>query len=148
MGSIIRSAVLCGASGIIIPEKNSASITPVVVHTSAGATEHIKISVINSLSHTLSELSKSSWKVYGTLPEGENLLDIRDFNPPEKFVIVMGSEGEGLAANVKIKCDAMLRIPQSGCLDSFSVSASAAIIFFKAAERSGVFETKGNEDES
>ena len=39
LGAVIRSALLCGAHGIIIPKRGGASVTPTVIKASAGAAE-------------------------------------------------------------------------------------------------------------
>ena len=42
LGSICRSAECVGATGVVIPERRSAEVTPTVCKTSAGAVEHLR----------------------------------------------------------------------------------------------------------
>lgn len=43
LGSIIRTAELCGVHGIIIPKRRNVGVTPTVYKTSAGAVKYVKI---------------------------------------------------------------------------------------------------------
>src|ERR1044071_3874951 len=43
LGAVCRSAEFAGAAGVVIPERRSAAVTPVVCKTSAGAVEHIDV---------------------------------------------------------------------------------------------------------
>ena len=40
LGAVMRSALLCGAHGIVIPKRGGASVTPTVIKSSAGAADH------------------------------------------------------------------------------------------------------------
>ena len=41
LGAVMRSALLCGAHGIVIPKRGGASVTPTVIKSSAGAAERL-----------------------------------------------------------------------------------------------------------
>ena len=43
-------------------------------------------------------------------------------------VMVLGNEQEGLSAPVKKRCDALVRIPGSGDMESLNVSVAAGIL--------------------
>ena len=47
-GSIIRTAEVCGAHGIIIPKRRNVGVTPTVYKSSAGAVEHMKIAKVTN----------------------------------------------------------------------------------------------------
>src|SRR5258708_26607160 len=46
LGSICRSAEAAGVAGIVIPRHRSAEITPAVAKASAGAVEHLRVSMV------------------------------------------------------------------------------------------------------
>jgi len=131
LGATIRSAVLLGAAGIIIPEKGSALITPVVCHTSAGATEHIAIAYVPNLAHELEILKARGFEIAGAVVPGPNTTLISDYDPPEKIVLVIGGEGAGISGRILSKCDIRLSIPQRAVFDSFNVSVAASIILYE-----------------
>ena len=45
LGAVMRSALLCGAHGIVIPKRGGASVTPTVIKSSAGAAERLPVAV-------------------------------------------------------------------------------------------------------
>ena len=131
LGAIIRSAVLLGAKGIIIPKKGAVGVNPVVTHASAGATEYIAISQVKNLAHELSILSDRGFTVATAVMPDEDSIDIRDFTAREKLVLVLGDEGYGVSGKVMSKCDVKLSIPQRTNFDSYNVSVAASIILYE-----------------
>src|SRR5512136_1989661 len=64
-GSLIRTALGCGAHGIIIPKDRAVGITPTVIKASAGATAHLPIVQVTNVSRTIVTLQKAGIWVYG-----------------------------------------------------------------------------------
>ncbi len=131
LGAVIRSAVLLGAKGIIIPKKGAVGVNPVVTHTSAGATEYIAISQVKNLAHEMGILADRGFTVSAAVMPGEDTIDIRDFTAREKIVLVLGDEGYGISGKVMSKCDIKLSIPQRSNFDSYNVSVAASIILYE-----------------
>lgn len=53
----------------------------------------------------------------------------------EKLAIVLGTEGDGLAAETIAKCDATVMIPMQHGVDSLNVGAAAAVAFWQLRAR-------------
>ena len=61
-GAIIRSVDVIGAHGIIVKNRNQSMVTSIVVSSSAGAANYVKIAKVNNLSKTIEELKdKGFW---------------------------------------------------------------------------------------
>lgn len=142
LGAIIRTACLCGASGVIIPSRKSAKITPVVVHASAGATEHIPIVSVSSTAHAAQILRDNGFAIISAQKPSIGTKSIWKFAPPEKVLVVFGSEGTGISKKILSKCDLAISIPQVGIVDSFNVSVSAGIILSYLAKEMGLLENE------
>ena len=56
-----------------------------------------------------------------------------DFRGP--CALILGSEGEGVSALVKKTCDGVVSIPMYGSVNSFNVSAAAAILLSQIAHQ-------------
>ena len=138
LGAVIRSVNLCGGGGVVIPQKNSARITPVVVHTSAGATEHTPIALTESLPHAIQIFKDHGYFIAAADVPSEESTPITQFEPPEKIVLVMGAEGTGISGKIRRKTDALISIPQAGQIDSFNVSVAAGILLFELAVKMGI----------
>ena len=131
LGAVIRSAECCGAHGVIIPKRRASGVTAVVAKASAGAVEHMAIAKVTNLAATLEFLKEQGIWTYAAEAGGENLYKT-DLRGP--VAIVLGSEGEGVSQVLKKNCDAILSIPLYGKVNSFNVSAAAAIILAEVAK--------------
>lgn len=134
LGSIIRTALLLGVHGIILPKDNSAPVTPVVVKASAGATEYLPIAQVTNLARTISLLKEKGMWVAGAEAGGEKSIYDVDFKGFDT-VLVLGSEGSGIRRLVKESCDYILYIPMQGEIESYNVSVAGALFMGEVARQ-------------
>lgn len=128
LGAIIRSAVCFGCDGVVIPEWRAAPVTPAVVKSSAGATEHVAIVRAKNLSHPLLKLKEMGFRIAGAHLEGQ---DLRQTDWQGPTALVVGGEGQGLRPIMQKHCDVLVRIPQQNTIASLNASCAAAIIFYE-----------------
>ena len=138
LGAVMRSALLCGAHGIIIPKRGGASVTPTVIKSSAGAAERLPVARVVNISETIRHLKEEGVFVYCADIDG---VALRKNNLTGPIALVLGSEGSGVSQLVKKRCDGVLRLemaaPGTG-VDSFNVSVAAGIILYEIqAQRAG-----------
>ena len=72
----------------------------------------------------------------------EDAVDLDDFAaspactaPDSRVAVVLGTEGDGLAARTIAAADAVVRIPMAGGVDSLNVAAAAAVAFWALRAR-------------
>ncbi len=130
LGAIARSAEVCGAQTIIIPQKNSAGLTADAVKSSAGALSRLPVCREKSLVNTVEFLRLSGVKVIASDLNATHYLHELELSGP--LCIVMGAEDEGISTGVSRAADVTFRIPQAGTLNSFNVSVAAGILLFEA----------------
>lgn len=128
LGAIIRSAECMGAHGVIIPKRRAAQINGVVAKSSAGAIEYLPVARVTNISQTIEELKKKGLWIYGADMNGKNVFEEK-FDSPVGLVI--GSEGSGIGRLVKEKCDALVKIPMNGKINSLNASCAASIIIYE-----------------
>lgn len=129
VGAIFRTAECVNADGIIITKHNSAPINQTVVKTSAGATEHLKISVVNNLVQTIKLLKENGfWIVGSSLENSKNYTEI-DYKIP--IALILGNEEKGIRKLTAENCDFLVRIPMKGKIQSLNVSVAAGILMFE-----------------
>jgi 23S rRNA (guanosine2251-2'-O)-methyltransferase len=133
LGAICRSAECAGATGVVIPERRSAEVTPAVCKASAGAVEHLPIARVRNLADFLADAKQAGIWCYGAEADARLRYDAVDFDGP--VAIVLGSEGRGLRPRVAAACDALVSIPLRGRIESLSVGAAAAVLLYAAAGR-------------
>jgi 23S rRNA (guanosine2251-2'-O)-methyltransferase len=129
LGAIARSAECAGASGLVLPERRSAEVTPAVCKASAGAVEHLPVAKVRNLADFLADAKRADLWCYGADQEGAETYTAVDYG--ERLVLVLGSEGKGLRPRVAGACDALVSIPLRGRIASLSVSAAAAVLLFE-----------------
>ena len=52
----------------------------------------------------------------------------------ERLAIVLGTEGDGLAASTLAACDYTVRIPMAHGVDSLNVAAASAVAFYQLGQ--------------
>src|SRR3954465_2822685 len=65
LGAVARTAECAGATGLVIPERRSAEVTPAVCKASAGAVEHLPIARVRNLADFLAEAKQAGAWSYG-----------------------------------------------------------------------------------
>lgn len=132
-GSIIRTAEICGAHGIVIPKRRNVGVTPVVYKTSAGAVEYMKIAKVTNINTVLEDLKKQGIWVYGADMEGKSYCFQEKLDGA--IALVIGSEGKGISKLTKEKCDVLVKIPMAGNITSLNASVAAGIIMYEVLKQ-------------
>jgi 23S rRNA (guanosine2251-2'-O)-methyltransferase len=129
VGAILRSADCSGVDGILITKHNSAPINETVVKTSAGASEHVKITMVNNLAQTIDELKQKGFWIVGSYLEGAKNYTKVDYKIP--IALIVGNEEKGIRKLTADKCDHLVRIPMRGKIQSLNVSVATGILLFE-----------------
>lgn len=135
LGAIIRSAEAAGVHGIIIPKRNSASITSSAYKTSAGAIMHMKIARVSNLINTINMLKERGLWIIGTDLEAKSYHT--EVNLTGSVAIVIGNEEVGVSRLVKENCDMLVKIPMIGNVQSLNASVSAGILIYEVVRQNG-----------
>ena len=127
LGNIMRTSLLLGVHGVILPEHSSAPITSATSMTSSGAIEIIKFHVSKNLSRTLEELKNKGYWIYSLDMKGEKI--DKNFYFDKRSVIIIGSEGKGIRKNVLDKSDFKISLHQENIkgIDSYNAANSLAM---------------------
>jgi 23S rRNA (guanosine2251-2'-O)-methyltransferase len=131
LGSICRTAECAGASGVVVPERGAATVTPAVCKASAGAVEHLAVARVRNLADFLADAKSAGLWCYGAQAEAPQPYDSVDYSGGT--VLVLGSEGRGLRRRVASSCDALVSLPLRGQVESLGVAAAAAVFLYAAA---------------
>ncbi|HEX8206751.1 MAG TPA: 23S rRNA (guanosine(2251)-2'-O)-methyltransferase RlmB [Solirubrobacteraceae bacterium] len=135
LGAIARTAEAAGASGLVIPERRSAEVTPAAAKASAGAVEHLPIARVRNVADFLAEAKAAGCWCYGADAGGTARYDEPDYEGG--VVLVVGAEGKGLRPRVASACDVIVSIPLLGRIESLNVSAAAAIVLYEISRCRG-----------
>ena len=133
LGAIVRSAAAFGAQGVVIPSRRSASMTAAAWKSSAGAAARIPVAMATNLNRAITQASKMGFTVVGLAGEGAvPVSGLPGSDGP--LLVVVGSEGEGLARLTREHCDVLLSIPISSTVESLNASVAASIALYEVTQ--------------
>lgn len=128
MGTIIRSAVAFNIDTILVSKDCVDVYNSKVIRSSQGMIFGINI-VICDLEETLKKLKKESYTLYGTKVDGGEIL--KNIEVSDKFVIIMGNEGQGVQKTILDLCDKYLYIKMNDKCESLNVGVATSIILYE-----------------
>ena len=129
-GALLRSADGAGVDGVIVPERRSAPLSAIAAKASAGASEHVRLAQVVTITRALETMKKHNVWIVGLDERGTP--DYTEFDFRQDCCLVLGSEGAGLHDLVKRTCDHLLRIPMAGSVSSLNVSVAGAVVMYEA----------------
>jgi 23S rRNA (guanosine2251-2'-O)-methyltransferase len=128
LGMIIRSCSAGDIDAIILPTKNSAQITPLVIKASVGTLFKIPIIKTNNLIKTLAKFKKSKARLYRLSSYAEN--SYRDEIYSDKTIFILGNESDGVTEEVESICNISISIPMKRGVESLNVAVTASLLAF------------------
>jgi RNA methyltransferase, TrmH family len=130
-GGLLRSAAAFGFTQAIALTGTAALWSPKALRAGMGA--HFGLHVIEG--GDAAALAALAVPLFATSSHAAERVDI--FALPWPCAWVFGHEGQGVAAAIAARCQAVLRVPQPGGQESLNVSAVAAICLYETARRRG-----------
>ncbi len=77
------------------------------------------------------ELLKSEGYEIVALEQADNSIDLHDYKPSSKIVLLLGEEVNGITKELIEKCDTIVEIPMVGKKESFNVSVATGIALYQ-----------------
>ncbi len=133
LASLMRTAEAAAVTGVLLPFRRAAGITPAVVNASAGAVEHLQIAQSN-LAQSIEEIKRREIWVAG-LDAGPDARPLFEADLTGPMAWVVGSEGEGLRPLVRKSCDVVYRIPMFGKIGSLNAAVAGSIALYQVLFR-------------
>jgi len=129
LGMIIRSACAGNIDGILLPQQGTAQIDPLVIKASAGTVFRAPILRCNSLATALKDFKTENTLICSLSSHAKSAL--KEFNPEQACIYVLGNETEGVSKEVAQLCNASVSIPMNNGVESLNVAVTAALIAFR-----------------
>ena len=127
-GAIIRTCAAAGVTSIIIPKDRSVKVTDVVMKTSVGTINYVKIIMVSNLLDAINKLKKQGYFIYSADMHGTNY---RTLDYSGKRVLVIGNEGKGISKIIKDNSDFLVTIPINKNVESLNASVAAGILIYQ-----------------
>jgi 23S rRNA (guanosine2251-2'-O)-methyltransferase len=133
VGAILRSASAFGAAGVVMQRRHSPEMTGVLGKSACGAIDHLPVAYETNLSRALEVLQKAGFFAIAMDEHAETSLAA--LPGKARTVLLLGAEGTGLRQKLREQCDALVRLPTQGAIQSLNVSNAAAIALYDLATK-------------
>ena len=132
IGAIIRSAAALHMDALVLTSACSDPLYRRAIRVSMGNVFQIPWTYFPKGSDWTRQLHQLGFKTVAMALK-EDSLDIYDprLQQEDKLAVVLGTEGDGLAAETIAHCDYTVRIPMSHGVDSLNVAAASAVAFYQ-----------------
>jgi len=74
-------------------------------------------------------LRQNNYTIVG-LEQDTRAVLLPDFTPPQKIVLLLGEEVEGIESSLRNECDSLIEIPMQGQKESFNVSVATGVALY------------------
>ena len=129
IGSILRAAAVFGAKAVVLPEINAPEITSVIAKVASGAIESVPMIKVKNLVQVIKQLKEKGYWCVGLDERGDkNLFEI-DLNG--KFVLIIGSEGQGMRRLTRENCDFLAQLPSVGNFSTLNAAQAATVSLYE-----------------
>ena len=128
-GAIARTCEVAGVNAIVIPARGSVTVNADAIKTSVGALHTIPVCREQNLKEAIIFLKNSGIKIVAATEKAARFYTDSDFSVPT--AIVMGAEDEGVATDHLRVSDELVKIPQSGNIQSLNVSVAAGVLIYE-----------------
>ena len=132
IGAIIRSAAALHMDALVLTSACSDPLYRRAIRVSMGNVFQIPWTYFPKGSDWTRQLHQLGFKTVAMALK-EDSFDIYDprLQQEDKLAVVLGTEGDGLAAETIAHCDYTVRIPMSHGVDSLNVAAASAVAFYQ-----------------
>lgn len=145
VGAIFRSAAALNMDGVLLTHGSSDPLYRRAIRVSMGTVFQIPWTFLeldrevdqNSQSPPNLQILRDMGFRTAAMALREDSFSLEDprLQAEEKLAIVLGTEGDGLAADTIADCDYTVRIPMAHGVDSLNVAAASAVAFWQLGRR-------------
>ncbi len=140
LGAILRTVECAGVAGVFMSERRAVGLTETVAKAAAGAVEYVPVARVTNLTRLIEHLKERNVWVVGTAPDAP--LAYTEWDWTRSSALVLGGEGSGMHRLVRESCDALVRIPVSGRIESLNVSVAAGVVLYEAQRQRAMANEK------
>jgi len=134
LGAIVRTASAAGAGGVILVGACADPHDPAAVKASMGAIFSVPVAAAADAAEFFDWAAAAAVRVAVTSARGAATL--WESPLPLPAVLLLGSEGAGLPADLLARGDLQLRIPMTGTAESLNLAVAAGILLYETVRRS------------
>lgn len=144
VGTILRSAEAFGATGVIAARGTADPWSPKSVRASAGSALRLPVLRGSAAPVVIAQLRMARVRILAAAPHSRANEQKRSkvgtpVQRPDEFrgpcAICIGSEGQGLPAEVESSADALISVPTMEAVESLNAAVAASVLLYEAARQ-------------
>jgi len=128
-GTIARSALAFNFSGLLISNNSFDQYNDKFIRATKGSLFDLPIVRVD-LASAIKDYMKLGYRIVAA-EITPNAVMIKKYKPIGKYILVLGSEGQGLSKEIRDLCDVSVYIPQSNLVESLNVGVAASICMYE-----------------
>ena len=129
VGTIIRTADAAGFDGVLLSAQCADVFSPKVLRATMGSVFRMGIRVTEDLAGELRQMVQSGASVLSSQLDGQPFYQMGAVATP--FVLVIGSEGNGVTDAVKAVSTHQVKLPMRGGAESLNAAVAAGIMMYE-----------------
>jgi TrmH family RNA methyltransferase len=129
VGTIIRTADAAGFDGVLLSTQCADVFSPKVLRATMGSIFRMGIRVTDDLPGLLADMVQGGASVLSSQLDGEPFYQRSPLN--DRFVLVIGSEGNGVTDEVKAVATHRVKLPMRGGAESLNAAVAAGIMMYE-----------------
>ena len=134
IGAIFRSAAALGVDAVLLTSAGSDPLYRRAVRVSMGTVFQVPWTYLPEDGDWQQTLHALGFQTAAMALRDDSLrIDDKRLRAVPRLAIVLGTEGDGLAARTIAACDYTVRIPMTHGVDSLNVAAASAVAFYQLA---------------
>ncbi len=129
VGTILRTADCAGMEGLLLSEQCADVFSPKVLRATMGSVFRMPLEVTGDLPGRLMELRGQGYSVLSSQLDGTPFYHRQGVG--ERYVLVVGNEGNGVSLPVQQVATHRLRLPMRGGSESLNAAVAAGIMMYE-----------------
>lgn len=129
LGTILRTASAFGINAVVLYGDTVDLFNPKCVRSTVGCLWKVPVIKVENFKELKNIFT--SYERVATLPKGENVINLEEYQPAEKTLVMFGSEADGLSDELKNFATKNVTIEMQKDVESLNLSVSASVIMYK-----------------
>ena len=130
VGSIVRSCAGLGVYSLLIGKETPHPFNRRALRVSMGYASRLRTHVHKDIKESIVTLKGKGYRVFAAEVTDTSTL-LSNVKTPEKWVLVMGHEGRGIAQDILELCDEVVSIEMQEGVKSFNVGVAASLMMYQ-----------------
>ena len=132
LGALLRVCEGAGVERVLIRDRGSAPLSPVVIKTSSGAAEWLPVARVTNSAQAIERLKADGFWVYAVAAGGEPPWEV---DLTGKVALCISGKKKGLRRRTRELCDRTLGLPMRGRVESLNLATAATAILYEAVQQ-------------